>query len=274
MSAELAFKKYKRFLEKIDTAKYAVLCDQSRFRASAYNRLGSTKGYLIVRENGEIPPREEAIPPYRMFIEFNSFMFGIDEQAQAESRKPTAVFQDTINLLEQIKPFVQSSKREADLAASQIRELDRGFQRIREIRPEALKIHGEVVDTGVLDENVLKNVRALMKEFTELQYKHLHIQIDARENFLIITKELTNSVKGLSGKEKRAAKKAEDVFTFLTEEKYQSGLRKSLIEFEKDPDGNQRSFYKLGDWEEKLSKNSDKRNDLIFQNELLAQLRN
>ncbi|KKI88436.1 hypothetical protein WQ54_31425 [Bacillus sp. SA1-12] len=274
MSFESTFKKYKRLLETIDIARYTVSCNNSRFKVAAYNRLGSTKGYLVLREDGEVSPREEAILPYKMFIAFNSYMFALHEQGQAESKKPTAVFQDTINLLEQINPLVQSSKQEIDLVTLIIIELDKGYQRIREIHPKAMKIYEEMMNKCLLDDNFLGNIRALMKEFTSLQYKHLHLQINAREHLILITKELNNVLKDLSGEDKKAAIKAEEVFKFLTEEKYQSGLKNSLIEFEKDPYGNQKSFYKQADWEQALSKNSDEKNNMEFQKKLLAHLRN
>ncbi|MBH0171675.1 hypothetical protein [Fictibacillus sp. 18YEL24] len=274
MSLETNFKQYKRFLETIDIAKYTVICKESRFRVAAYNKLGSTKGYLVLREDGDVASRDEAIPPYRMFMAFNSYMFALHEQGQAESNKPTAIFKDTINLLNEIKPFVTTSKDDIEIAINNIQELDDGYKRIKEIQPEAMKIFNEMMKEGILDQTVLDNITSLMKEFTRLQYKHLYIQIKAKEQFVRVSTELSTVLNTLSGDERKTASKAEDVFKFLTEEKYQSGLRKSLIEFEKDPQGNQVAFFERSNWQEALSQNTDDKNDILFEKTLLSQLRN
>jgi hypothetical protein len=274
MSIEGNFKKYKRFLETMDIAKYTVICNESRFRVTAYNKLGSTKGYLVLRENGEMISRDKAIPPYKMFITFNSYMFALHEQGQAESKKPTAIFKDTINLLNEIKTFVTTSKDDIDTVINDIQELDDGYKRIKEIQPEAMRIYNEMMKEGTLDQVVLDKITLLMKEFTGLQYKHLYLQIRAKEQFARISTELSTVIDTLSGNDKKIAAKAEDVFKFLTEEKYQSGLRKSLIEFEKDSQGNQVAFFEQSDWQEALSQNSDDKNDLLFEKKLLSQLRN
>ncbi|MED1865887.1 hypothetical protein P4V41_20775 [Fictibacillus nanhaiensis] len=274
MSIEANFKQYKRFLEKIDIAKYTVICNDSRFRVAAYNKLDSTKGYLVLREDGDVASRDEAIPPYRMFIAFNSYMFGLYEQGQAESNKPTAIFKDTINLLNEIKPFVTASKDDIEIAIKNIQELDNGYKRIKEILPEAMKIFNEMMKEGILDQTVLENISSLMEEFTCLQYKHLYIQIRAKNQFVSISTELSTVLNKLSGEERKIAVKAEDVFKFLTEEKYQSGLRKSLIDFEKDPQGDQIPFFERSNWQEALNQNSDDKNDILFEKTLLSQLRN
>lgn len=274
MLVDANFKKYKRFLETIDIAKYTVIYNESRFRVAAYNKLGSTKGYLVLRENGEVVPRDEAISPYRMFITFNSYMFALHEQGLAESKKPTAIFKDTINLLNEIKPLVIKSKDDIVTAINNIQILDDGYKRIKEIQPESMKIYNEMMKEGFLDQTVLDKITALMKEFTCLQYKHLYIQIRAKEQFVSISTELSTVINSLSGDERKLATKAEDVFKFLTEEKYQSGLRKSLIEFEKDPQDNQVTFFEHSNWEEALNQNSDEKNDILFEKTLLSQLRN
>jgi hypothetical protein len=274
MSIEASFKKHKRFLETIDTVKYTIATNSKEYRVSAYNKLGTTKGYFVLLANGDVCSREEAIAPYQLFTTFNSFMFGLHEQGQAEINKPTAIFQDTINLLNQVKPYIKSNLDHAEKVISNINELDRGYKRIKDIHSEALNLYEGVIAKGLLTEDTVKEVSHLMDEFTSLQYKHLYLQINAKEHFKAVVKELNEAKVNSSAGDKAIIEKAMEVFKYLTEEKYLSGLHESLVQYEKDLQGKQVSFFHEADWEQKLRDNISKRNSKEFQTDALPMLRN
>jgi hypothetical protein len=274
MSIEASFKKHKRFLETVDTVKYAISTSSKEYRISAYNKLGATKGYLVVLANGDVCSREEAIAPYQLFTTFNSFMFGLHEQGQAEINKPTAIFRDTINLLNQVKPYINYHLESAEKIILNIKELDHGYKRIKDVHSEALRIYEGVMAKGKLTEDTVEEVSNLMNEFTSLQYKHLYLQINAKEHFMAVVKELEEAIKDAATGDKEIIKKAIEVFKYLTEDKYLSGLQESLVQYEKDPDGRQISFFNQDDWKQKLRKNISTRNTKEFQTDALPMLRN
>jgi hypothetical protein len=274
MTIQESFNKHKRFLEKIDIAKYKVIWNGTFFHVAAYNRFGRTKGYLFVHENGEVCKRENIIEPYKLFITFNSYMFGLYEQGQAEINKPTEIFEQTIKLLNQIKPFVPSSMNSVDNVILKINELEVGFTRIKNIHSETMKVYEDMISKGILDEKVVNEVDNLMSEFTELQYKHLYLQMEFKEHFEIIVKELNDVIVILNKKDKKIAKKAIDVFKFLSGKKFRSGIHESLSGFETDLNGNQISFYSNPDWKVRLSSNCDEKNKHKFETNILSMLRN
>jgi hypothetical protein len=272
MSVEANFKKHKRFLETIETAKYNVISNGKSYKVSVYNKLGTPKGYLVLHSNGEECEREEAIAPYKLFITFNSYLSGIVNQSQVEMKKPTAVFQDTINLLEQVKPYIQQSEDELENAISKIKELDYGFKHYKTIHDNSLKVYEEVMGTGELDELPVKKVSDLMDEFTLLQYKHLRLQLKSKEDFNAISHELKRV--NVNGENRKTIVKALDVFGHLTSDKYLSGIHDNLKQFEANDQGVNISYYDEPDWEKRLIESTDERSNKQFQTGALAMLRN
>jgi hypothetical protein len=274
MSIEASFKKHKRFLETIDIAKYTILTNSKEYRVSAYNKLGATKGYLVIAGKGEVCSREEAIAPYQLFTIFNSFMFGLHEQGQAEINKPTAIFQETINLLSQVKSYIKHNLDHAETIISNINDLDQGYKRIKNIHSEALHIYEGVIAKGLLTEDIVKEVSHLMNEFTSLQYKHLYLQINAKDHYSAVVKELNEAKMNAAAADKEVINKAIEVFEYLSEDKYLSGIHESLGQYEKDLQGKQVSFFYQDDWEQKLHENLSARNTKEFQTDALPMLRN
>ncbi|MCM3719796.1 hypothetical protein [Fictibacillus phosphorivorans] len=272
MSIEASFKKYKAFLETIDIVKYEILTNSKKYRVAAYNKFRSTKGYLVVVSNGKVCSREEAIDPYLLFSTFNSFMFGLDEQGQAEMDKPTAIFQNTINLLNSVKPYIKNRLEEK--IVTNINELDQGYKRIKDIHSEALRVYESVITKGILIEDEVEEISKLMEEFTSLQYKHLYLQINNKDHLRKVVKELIEAVNIVPAEVKRNMKKAIEVFEYLTGEEYLSGIYKSLAQYEKDIQGKQVPFFKQNNWKQKLAENSSERNKKEFQQDVLPMLRN
>jgi hypothetical protein len=274
MSIESSFIKQKRFLETIDIVKYKILTNCKEFMVSAYNKLGATKGYLVILANGEVCSKEEAIAPYQLFTTFNSFMFGLHEQGQAEINKPTAIFQDTINLLNQVKPYLKDNVEHAEKIITNINELDHGYKRIREIHLEALQIYEGVIAKELLTEEIVKEVSNLMNDFTSLQYKHLYLQINANEHYAAVVKELDEAKVNTETEDKEVINKAMEVFKYLSDNKYLSGIHESLVQYEKNHQGKQVSFFHQDNWEQKLHENISTRNTKEFQTDALPMLRN
>jgi hypothetical protein len=270
MSIEARFKKHKRFLETIDTAKYDVISNDKSYKVSVYNKLGTPKGYLVLCSDGEECPREESIAPYRLFITFNAFLSGIVNQGQLEMNKPTAVFKDTIDLLEKVKPNIQHSSDNVDNATSKITELDEGYKNYKTLHDSALKIYEDVVAAGKLDEKSVERVADLMDKFTLLQYKNLHLQLKSKEDFMAITQELKDG----NGNDSKIIEKALDVFGYLTSEKYINGIHDNLKQFESNEQDVQVSYYDQPDWEKKFIESTNQRSDNQFQNDALSILRN
>jgi hypothetical protein len=274
MTIEGTFNKYKRFLETIDVAKYQINYNGAYYRIASYNKFGGTKGYLVLNGNGKLCPRQEAVDPYKQFITFNSFLVGLDKEWRSEMKKPTSVFNETINLLHQIRPFTIKHNDSITKVILIIEELKEGYQRITDIHPEAMKKYDDMVEKGELDIKTVNEITELMSEFTSLQYKNLYLQIDAKQHFEVISKELEDLKLNVGNQDKKVVEKAKDVFKYLTEEKYQSGIQKSLRNFETDLQGQQISFYLESNWERKLIENINARNNDEFQKIVLPMLRN
>lgn len=272
MSIEANFKKHKRFLETIDTAKYDVISYDKAYKVSVYNKLGKPKGYLVLHSDGKECGREEAIAPYRLFITFNSFLSGIVNQGQLEMNKPTAVFKDTIDLLEQVRLNIRSNSDNVENVTAKITELEQGYKKYKDLHDQALKIYEEVVAAGQLDEKSVERVASLMDEFTLTQYKNLHLQLKSKEDFMVITQELRE----IDGNESdpKIIEKAIDVFGYLTSEKYITEVHENLKQFESNEQGAQVSYYDQPEWEKKFIESTNQRSENQFQKDALSMLRN
>ncbi|MED1865888.1 hypothetical protein P4V41_20780 [Fictibacillus nanhaiensis] len=273
MAIEANFKKHKRFLETIEIAKYNVVIHDSFYKFCVYNKFGKAKGYLALQANGTECRRDEAIDPYYLFLKFNSYLTGIVYQGREDMNKPTAVFKDTINLLEKIKPFVQSNSIHVNNAVSKITNLDNGFLRFKTLHDDALKLYDEVIKLGELEKSNVDKVDYLMNEFSIQQYKNLYLQLSMKEDFTALTQELKNY--NSSGKDKENIKKALDIFSFLSGKKYIDDIYENLKQFEVDEQGNKMVFYdQSNDWEAKFIEITNKRSNKDFEIEALSMLRN
>lgn len=271
MSVEANFKKHKRFLETIDTAKYDVVSNDKAYKVSVYNKLGKPKGYVVLHSDGRECEREEAISPFRLFITFNSYLTGIVNQGQVEMNKPTAVFKDTIDLLKQVKPKIVQSSKDVENAITQITELDQGYKNYKNLHDHALKEYEQVIAVGQLNEEAVNRVSNLMDEFTLTQYKNLHLQLTSKENFIAITQELKNL--NCDESERKIIEKAIDVFGFLTSDNYINDIHENLQQFEKNEQGVQVNYFGQTEWENKFIEATNVRSEQQFQNEALTMLR-
>jgi hypothetical protein len=267
-------KKYKRILESIDITEYSIEFNHCFYKVVAYYRFGITKGNLVLYEDGKLCSRDEAVNPYKMFMIFNSYMQGFSIEGSEEINKPTWVFQETIKILDQIQANIINTQEEVAHAIGVLNELDSGSNKLKDIHTEAMETYDEMYSKGVLNSSVVDHISNLMRRFTNIQYKNLNLQINLKKIYLAIVNELHAEKPHANGEDKKRIKKAEELFQFLIENKYQEQLKKSLINFETDVNGQQLSLYSQPDWECKLGVFSFDKNEHEFKTNVLPMLRN
>lgn len=264
----------KKTFEKYDTPEYRVINEGERYMVAGYYLFGLTRGYLLLDDSGEVCPREKAIVPFKMFIQVNSYMNGFYREGRAEIQKPLHAFQDTIELANKVDLYLSKSKEELIKIMEMINELDRGFKRLKEVYKEADDTFIEINKNEELTQQGVSKIIELKNEFTVLQYKHLNIQLMFKALLEPVLTELRSINDTLNRKEKKNVTKAYEVFSFLTSEKFQKGLKNSLKSFETDCNGEQINFYSMPNWEHELITNGIARSEKQFKNELLPMLRN
>ncbi|MET3730240.1 hypothetical protein ABID52_003881 [Fictibacillus halophilus] len=267
-------KLHKKMFEKYDTPKYSVILEGERYTVAGYYLLGLTRGYLLLDESGEVCSREKALVPFKMFIQVNSYVNGFYREGRAEIQKPLHAFQDTIELANEVDQYLSKSKEELIKVKEMINELDQGFKRLKEVYKEADNTFIEINKNEELTQQGVSKIVELKNEFTVLQYKHLNIQLMFKALFQPVLTELRIIIDTLSRREKKNVTKAYDVFSFLTSEKFQNGLKNSLKSFETNGNGKQINFYSMPNWERELITKGIARSEEQFKNELLPMLRN
>jgi len=181
---EAQIKKYKRFLETAELANHSVMMNDRFYFSVQYWIWGKVNGYLILCKDGEVVPREEAIPVSKLFTFHNLSVNHVFQTLGTAMEKPVWMYEQKRDALQAILPHYQG------LMDNQTEAYVKTFldvcqfvadsqPRLRALYEKAMGHHNQMMARGYAiqeDDDVLRDILA---ESDFLLYERLRIQYKA-----------------------------------------------------------------------------------------------
>lgn len=190
--------RYKKFLEKPILFNHVVKLQDQIYYNVQYWRWGKdvSVGYLILRPEGEVVPRKEALPVVSLFMLHNLSVQKFTTSYARDKEKPVWMYEQKRDLLQTLLPHVKNNMNN-EMQQDAIKLLDvcnamvESQKQLRDIYDQGMKSHNEMLARGYVvwdDELILRN---LLFESDYILYDRLRIQVAIRHSVDRLTDFLT-----------------------------------------------------------------------------------
>ncbi|QFT87768.1 hypothetical protein FIU87_03800 [Bacillus sp. THAF10] len=217
--------KKKKFLEKADLYEYALKYQNELYLNVDFLQFGKSKGTLLLDEQGEIVPKDQALQPAILHSHFNNYIHAVINTMIPETRKSIKPYEEVVFLL---GPLLDSE------VPDYVQTTFECFQKVVDIREEQNQIIYKIRDiqnmvydkVGYFTEEDLTVMRENCEGFNVGQFTIGKVQLES-------VKEIEQTIEWLkhkNGNHQKLIGLLEDSLS----EKSQAILRKAFAEQTKD----------------------------------------
>jgi hypothetical protein len=180
-------KAYKRLLEKAELFQHAVRMNDQFYYNVQYWRWGKDEavGYLIVRPDGTVVPREEARPVVRLFMSHNNAVINFTKDFAGDKEKPVWMYEQKRDCLSALLPYCEAdmdaqTRRDALEVMEVCNDVVLSRERLRDVYEKGMRHHNQMLARGYVipeDETALRDV---LYESDFILYERLRKQVEIR----------------------------------------------------------------------------------------------
>lgn len=264
---------YKRFLEKPELFNHAAQLNDQFYYNVQYWRMGKNEavGYLILRSDGSVPPRSEALPVVHLFMSHNTYVINFTRNFAIDKEKPVWMYEQKRDCLQQLlgsyQPLMDTQTHRDAVNLIEVCEyMVDSRKRMREIFDEGMRRHSQMVSRNfVTEEDVLPIYQAL-HESDFLAYTGLRKQVEIHESADRLYSFFTSVHAPLDHEQKKALGTLIDLLQDYKRKEIRRTMEQSLRSMEVKG-GPYRSA-------EEMRQALDEKNQEIFRQKLFPILRN
>jgi hypothetical protein len=263
---------YKRFLEKPELFNHAALFNDQFYYNVQYWRIGKKEavGYLILRSDGSVPPRSEALPVVERFMVHNNSVTNFLTSFAIDKEKPVWMYEQKRDYLRQLLPYcepimdVQTRKDAHDLIEV-CEYMIEGQDKLREMYDTGLRYHKEMVARNYVVEEDVKLIREILYESDFLMYQGVRMQVDVQDAVDRLYAWFQSMERNLGEQRKTVTK-----LLHLLGDYKRSGVRRTMEKSVRDMEIKGVTYRNV----EEMKQAFDEKNKEILQDKVFAILRN
>lgn len=268
---------YKRFLEKPVLFNHTVQVNGEHYYIVQYWRWGKSQavGYILMRPDGELLPRTEAIPIMKLFLFHNAAVHKFLRDFAVDKEKPVWVFEQILEHLHSLLPFYEQqihAQLRADLQKLMevCTHMVESRDKLRRIYDRGLQSHNRMLARGYVLPEDLTILHDALYESDFVLYERLRIQehvwgpLERVEAFFVQTDLPLN--RDLADRRKKLLK-----LLHTYKRKPLRGItERSINSFEQNLEGKNIVFDSM----EQLKEAYQKEDEILFQRDTVPLLRN
>lgn len=231
--------RYQRFLEKPDLFNHTALLNGQTYYNVQYWRWGKKEatGYLILREDGSVPPRAEALPVLRLFMSHNNAATNFTKDFAVDKEKPVWMYQEKRDYLQALLPSCESMmdeemRRDVAEMIGMCEEMVSSVEQLRAIYERGMSYHQQMLARFFVipeDEILMRNA---LLESDYILYRRLRRQLDLQEAVDRIYDFFQSAMRKLPQEEKQIAKKLLDLLRDYRRGEIRRIMRQSVQDME------------------------------------------
>ncbi|WP_421617151.1 hypothetical protein ACAF76_018510 [Brevibacillus sp. TJ4] len=264
--------RYKRFLEKPELFNHAALLDERFYYNVQYWRIGKKEavGYLILREDGSVPPRAEALPVLERFMIHNNSATNFLTTFARDKDKPVWMYEQKRDYLRQLLPHceqqmdAQTRKDAHDLLEVCTYMVDT-FAKLQGMYTTGLGYHKQFLARHYVIEDDIRLIREILYESDFLLYRGVRMQVDVQDAVDRLYGWL-QSVENTLGEQRKNAQK---LLRLLSDYK-RPGVRKTMEKSIRDVELKGVAYRTVEDMKQDI----EEKNKEIMQQKVFSILRN
>lgn len=179
---------YKRFLEKPELFNHAAQLNDQFYYNVQYWRWGKNEavGYLILRSDGTVPPRAEALPVVRLFMSHNNSAVNFTTKLAADKDKPVWMYQQKRECLWELLPYCKQEMDQQMLqdVADLIAVCDlmvKSVDQLQDLFDEGMRQHKQMLARMYVTQEDEQLLRDVMYKSDFLLYERLRRQVEIIE---------------------------------------------------------------------------------------------
>jgi hypothetical protein len=178
---------YKRLLERPELYNHAALHNGQYYYNIQYWRLGKKEavGYLILREDGSVPPRSEATPVVLLVMSHNTFAINFTKNFAVDKDKPVWMFEQKRDHLRQLLPYCEQdmdeqTRRDAYSLLTLCEYMAESVNQLQEIYDRGMAHHHQFLARMYVTEEDFAHLDQVLHESDYLLYDRLVRQMEQK----------------------------------------------------------------------------------------------
>jgi len=276
-AVRLQIKKYKRFLEKPVLFNHTVQVNNQFYYIVQYWKWGKSQavGYILMRPDGTLLPRGEAIPIMKLFLFHNVAVHKFLRDYAVDKEKPVWVFEQILDHVKSLLPFYDTQLNERqrqdlhtlmDVCAHMVDSRDR----LRHIYDRGIEKHNQMLRRGYVVPDDLTHLHDLLHESDFILYERLRLQRTVWSPLETVTDFFERIDGKLSREGEKKKKKLIDLLKTYKRKPLKNMTDTSINSFERDLEGKNIVFHSV----EQLKEAYLKEDEILFQRDTVPLLRN
>ncbi|ASJ57099.1 hypothetical protein BP422_28530 [Brevibacillus formosus] len=269
--------RHKRFLERTELYNYPAYINGQYYYNVAYWRWGKkdAAGFLILRPNGEVVPRNEAEPVVKLFLVHAHVGRQIKNNLAVDKEKPIEMYEQKWDYLKSLLPSYQEKmdpviRKDTEKLIDVCETMMESRVQLRAIYDKAMELLNEFFARNYVIEGEEAVLLDLLYESDYILYERIRKQVLIVDSVDRIYQFFRTSKVDLDREQEKKRKKLNDLLAMYKSKELQNIAAKSIRNFETHTIGAPESFHSA----EQLREAHEKLNQRFVENGIMATLRN
>lgn len=264
---------YKRFLEKPDLFNHAALLDDQTYYNVQYWRWGKNEavGYLILRSDGSVPPRSEAISVVHLFMSHNNAAVNFTQKFAVDKEKPVWMYQQKRDHLWALLPACEAQmdtqiRQDAAAVIDMCEKMVGSVDKLQAIFDRGMRHHNQMLSRNYVTPEDEKHMRDALIESDYILYRRLKKQVELQGAVDRLYHFFHSYQHDLPREQREAVKK----LTALLRDYKRDEIRRIMIQSVRDMEVSGSPYRNVDEMRQAIGE----KNKEIFQNQVFSILRN
>lgn len=269
--------RYKRFLERTELYNYPAFINGHYYYNVAYWRWGKkdAAGFLILRPDGEVVPRNEAEPVVKLFLVHAHVGRKIKNNLAIDKEKPIEMYEQKWEYLKSLLPFYQEKmdaviRKDVEKLIDVCETMVESRVQLRAVYDKAMELLNQFFARNYVIEGEEAVLLDLLYESDYILYERIRKQALIRDSVDRIYLFFRTDRVDLDREQEKKRKKLSDLLNTYKSKGLQNIADKSIQSFETHTIGAPESFHSA----EQLREAHDKLNQRFVEKGMMTTLRN
>ena len=268
---------YKRFLEKPVLFNHTVQLNNQHYYIVQYWRWGKNQavGYILMRPDGELLPRTEAIPVMKLFLFHNAAVHKFLRDFAVDKEKPVWVFEQILTHLHSLLPHYENqlrteTRQEIQQLMDVCTHMVESRDKLRNIYDRGLEKHNQMLARGYVVPDDLTSLHNALYESDFVLYERLRKQELVWAPLEHVTQFFQQTNVSLSRELEKQKKSLLKLLSSYKRNSIKKITETSVNSFERNLEGRNIVFQSV----EQLKELYQKEDEILFQRDTVPILRN